>query len=370
MKKLILIVTFLLWQNAFAGSILSKYVRPRISQPDIQISDSVEKALFNIYTYDLTTAVEEKIGTIDLFKYGMTYIWDIDIFAVDYVRDRILISAQRQMPYLDYKMIDLRTMTLDSTGLDSLINTKGRIHITPGCNYIIAFGYDVPKDTLETHWTNPNLVFTCTFDAETYKPIATIRGLSAFEGATTPDYFLPDGDSLLYISDPLKPWGAKDLIKLSLPDLKILDTIAFVSFCIDGDFDFACDDVRDSIALIDIIGDKAVRKFTDFKVINIVNKTLISSLSVPDSIYYHIARLSTNGKWVGLGRDNSIDIYDLNFNLQMQIENCDNRAMAGAFFDNDILIASCDCERFVTVSKYDILTGRKTETLTISHPEE
>jgi hypothetical protein len=44
--------------------------------------------------------------------------------------------------------------------------------------------------------------------------------------------------------------------------------------------------------------------------------------------------------------------------------------IAGAFFDNDILITSCDCERFVTLSKYDILTGHKIETLTITHPEE
>lgn len=326
-----------------AGQILHENSDVRITDPLIDTSEGTNKALMEVIVDDFQNDKVIDMGYVDLYTYGIFSTDQMDVLLLDYCRDRALIATTKQAIYINYKILDLKEMVIDSIGLDSLNKTPGTLHISRDCKYIVCFGDDITTE--EDPYKNPDQRYTCTFDAETFKPLAIARGFRGYDFFYPNGYYFPHGDSVFYLHDPQRRWGNGDLLKISLPDLEIIDTIRIHSLGPNNCKSAITFGVEDSLALICYKWDDGQQIKVTYKIINVNLQKIISEWTPPDNDIYTAAKMSGDAKWVAFQKtDNQVMVSDINFNQVLNLTSCGDFRLPFSYFDNGILKIGCGYE--------------------------
>ena len=220
----------LIWASANAGNILNENTEVFILEPRYDTTGGTLRELMDIWAYDRLTGDNFQIGTVDLKQFNIPYTLGMHLYLTDWKRDRLIIAASRQVLKPDYLILDLNEMSINNLISDTLENHYyGDLYIDPTCDYLLLMGTD--EKSSKTQYEDPTILYIYTFDAETYEFIAKINGISSSGNSIPPDFFIPKGQNYLYIHNPFQDSWSQDIIKLSLPELNLKDTIRISSFC-------------------------------------------------------------------------------------------------------------------------------------------
>lgn len=341
-----------------AGEIINQQSRITIDMPYYDAATYDSTQLLIISRFDISTGEKTSLGTIDLLKYHLLDTQYMTLFATDWKRDRLIIGSLHKVIVPDYHIVSLKTLELRPLENDSIRNTVGEFYITPECKYIIVFGQDYTRDI--DFRDSPNILYTCLFDADTYKPISAIRGISIIGVATTPLYFIPPGDSLIYITNPMSYRSNNSIIKLSLPDLKILDTLIMADYCSPKpNYSFAYDAQSNNV----LFYIKCDSIHSQYKYVNAHTKSIIGELIEDNPHACEYGRISDDEKYIALHSGDKITMYDSTLTKLYQIDNVGFNSLRWAYFKDGELVANSKEEGIL--NKYDVATGALLERIQI-----
>jgi hypothetical protein len=329
-----------------------------VSEPAYDSIDGTLTRPVNITAFNKYTGEEYTIGVIDLNGFNVKEISYTSFWLFDWKRNRAIVSFDRQTIVPDYQIIDINSLSIYPLQGDSLRNTEGNIYITPDCNYIVVFGRKYTSD--KGFREDPSILYTCTFDADNYEPIATIRGISVVGFSIPSDFFIPQGDSIIFISDPMSYRSDNSIVKLSLPDLRILDTLVLADYCSQKpNYSFVYDAGANNV----LFYIKCDSIHSQYKLINIHTKKLVGELIEDNPHACEYGRLSDDEKFIALHSGDKITIYNSTFSKLYQIDNVGFYSLRWAYFKNGILVANSKEEGIL--NKYDIATSALLERIQI-----
>jgi hypothetical protein len=351
MKYLLMIlIASMFCACANAGNILNEHMEVFISEPVYDTSGGTIHEPMVIWGYDKLSGQNFQIGTIDLHEFDIEYTLGMYLYATDWKRDRLIIAATRQVLKPNYLILDLNSMTISDLKSDTLENHYyGYLYIDPDCDYLLLMGAD--EKSSKSQYEDPNILYIYTFSADDYSFLAKINGIASLGISNPPAFFLPIGGKSLYLKNPFKSSWFNDIIKLSLPNLAISDTIKIPSFCGDSCVKTITYDIRANKAIIfsqNRFNDKLASKY---KLINLDTHKEIASLSIDTHSW---AILSDEANYTAIQDTNGIiDIYDTLFTKIYTIDDATKEALRYGYFHDSILLVGSEHEDGIML-KYDI----------------
>jgi hypothetical protein len=336
-----------------------------ITEPRYENTDGIVHRPMDIWAYDMSNGKETKIGTIDLQKYDISFTTYMKLFITDWKHDRLIIGATRQVLVPDYLVLDLTDMSISHLDADTIKQYPySNIYINPSCDYIIMMGRD-SGDSAKHYWEDQNVLYIFTFDAQSYSQIAKIRGISAIE-EIIPTFSMPKDYNYLYIHNPLQHSWYQDIIRLSLPNLNIVDTLKVQSLCGDS-CRFLTYDIQSNKAIIYVERNDNGSIRSNYMLVDLDLKRIISSLDVNSRNW---ARLSDDGEYIAIQNPYlGVDIYDTSFVKKVYIADADSGSLRYAFFPNKIFIIDSANEYMIKL-KYDVDKGELIDKIIVENHEK
>jgi len=327
--------------------------------------DTIDGALHRMMPVEIVdgeTGQRIDFATVDLDQFGFPAekSSQLEIYVIDWMRDRVLFADTRQVRVPDYHVLDLRTRTVYRPESDILSQVYGDMYMTPNCRYIVYFGedYDLMNQTGENYLQNHNIMFTVVIDAETFNFVSRLDAFSAWMGSGIPQFSF-SSDTAVYIVNPFNGPTDQQLVRFSLPGLVVQDTIKFATVCDTLCGDVAVWDMRSDHALIYTRYAAGDSIQAAYRVIDLLSKRIVSSLDVPLSPIYGAARLSDEADFVAFQERQRYIIYDRLFRRSFELEGAPHYSLPGVLFGNGTIRFYSEIDDAILI--YDLETGRERE---------
>jgi hypothetical protein len=146
---------------------------------------------------------------------------------------------------------------------------------------------------------NPEILSTLVIDAETFMLVSRLNAFSA--SMNSPSNFFFADDTILYIVNPFSDMQNRQLVRLSLPSLTIMDTLFLNAYCSPPCISPSVRDVGNDLAIIatEYAGDDSMAQV--FKAVSTISKGLLGELAIPKERMFSPIKASPDGQFIVSG---------------------------------------------------------------------